>query len=119
MILQTLLSLSSKVIITPKAEPLQELMKYLMLTMAGASAMLNRKQLRKQMKRMKWLMLKATVKNGLHSDDKSKRQLKNILLIVLFIGLLVGIYFWLGLGWLLVLLIFGIALLAAIQKGKW
>lgn len=108
MLLDIFLSVTSltTTVVTKSTSP--AILQYLMLLAMGGAAALSKKQLNKATRKMKWQLLKQTVKSLFNKGDKNSKGkiILRVILILLLGGLITwALVTWLGnLGWLVVLL---------------
>jgi hypothetical protein len=98
--------------------PSVELLQYLMLLSLGGVALLSKKQLKKANRKLKWQLLKDTVKNSFSKSGSNKTLIKNLLLILLGLAALLGVYALIGAGWTLGLLIVILLIMGAARTNS-
>jgi Flp pilus assembly protein TadB len=83
MLLNILLSAASHIDSSLPKTPSPILMQYLMMLMMGGAALLNKKELRKVTRKLKWQLFKQSFKNMFKSNSGNSKKIRRIILLVL------------------------------------
>jgi hypothetical protein len=108
MLLNIFLSATSHIVSSLPKTPSPILMQYLMMLMMGGAALLNKKELRKVTRKLKWQLFKQSFKNFFKSSGDGSGKIALRLILILALG---GLLVWgavrlLGpLGWLFLIIV--------------